>query len=209
MSRQYYKEAKQWIVIDDCEPRTEPTLGQTYLRGPKTWEPGINTHRLNLDMALKHVEGEAVFIIEDDDYYAANYLQAHVQLLKHAGAVGEARSRYFNVTLPGYKIMPNTKHSSLAQTSFRATQLKLFEQAVNSGDLYFDITFWKKLNEAAIPSLLISDRSLCVGIKGLPGREGISPAHRSRDFSYDPDFKVLKEWIGNDSNLYLKFKKRK
>lgn len=207
MSRQTYKGPIQWIVVDDCNPGTLVTRKQEYYRGPKEWSEGINTQRLNLDLALPKIKGDYIFIIEDDDYYAPDYIQTHLALLQHAKVVGEAKSKYFNVAVPGWKVMPNKMHSSLAQTSFRKEMLPLFEKAVNSGNLYFDVTFWDRVHESQTPALLVTDKNLCVGIKGMKGRQGITGSHRSKDFMYDPDFKVLKEWIGNDANSYLNYNK--
>lgn len=209
MRKQTYKGPIQWIVVDDCTPRISCTMKQEYYRGPKEWAEGINTQRLNLDAALTKVKGDYVFIIEDDDYYAPEYLETYTHFLKSVAAVGEAKSKYFNVKVPGHKIMPNLKHASLAQTAFRKELLPLFNKAVNSGELYIDIKFWKLLSEQEIPFALLTNKNLCIGIKGLPGRGGISPGHTSRDFMYDPDFKVLKSWIGNSSTQYVEFKKGK
>lgn len=207
IARQTYKGPTQWIVVDDCKPHTLTTLKQEYVRGPKDWKPDINTQRYNMDVAISRIKGDCIFIIEDDDYYAPNYIEAHLSLLQHVKVVGEAKSKYFNVAVPGWKIMPNLKHSSLAQTSFRKELLPTFEKALHSGNLYFDVTFWEKVHEAQTPALLATNKNLCIGIKGLPGRAGITGSHRSKDFMYDPEFKVLKEWIGNDANSYLKYKK--
>lgn len=207
IARQTYKGLLQWIVIDDCKPHTLVTKHQEYFRGPKEWQPDINTQRYNLDAALPKIKGTHIFIIEDDDYYAPNYIETHLELARHVKVIGEAKSKYFNVGVPGWKIMPNLKHSSLAQTSFKKELLPLFEKSLHSGNLYFDVTFWEKVHETQTPALLVTNKNLCVGIKGLPGRAGITGSHRSKDFMYDPEFKVLKEWIGNDADTYLKYVK--
>ena len=208
IAKQTYKGPMQWIVVDDCVPPTKCTLKQEYYVGPKQWREGINTHRLNLDHIIPKIQGNYIFIIEDDDYYAPTYIQTHLELLKQAHIVGESKSKYFNIKVPGWKIMPNLKHSSLAQTSFRKSLLPTFEKAVNSGHLYFDVTLWDKAHEQSIPSLLVMDLNLCIGMKGLPGREGITGSHRSRDFTYDSKMEVLKSWIGGAYINYLMLREK-
>lgn len=196
----------QWIVVDDGTPETKCTLNQTYIRGPKDWKEGINTQRLNLDAALPHIKGDYIFVVEDDDFYASDYIEIMLHYLKHSSIVGESNSKYYSLALPGWKAMHNVKHSSLCQTGVHKSKLELLERAINSGELYFDIQLWKYAAEESHEYCLFAGKNLCVGMKGLPGRSGIGIGHRQKDYYYDPKLTKLYEWLpAEDVEFYKKF----
>lgn len=198
----------EWIVVDDCLPRTPCTMGQKYIRGPRNWEPDVNTQRFNLEAALKEVTGEILFLLEDDDYFAPNYIEVFLTYLKEAHIVGLSNSRYYNLKVPGWKIMQNYAHASLSQTAIRASLYPSLMKSINSGELYFDVHLWRQVRDSETPMLLLGNSSLGLGIKGMPGRGGITGYHRSKDFYLDSDFTVLKKWVGRDFNNYLPYLRR-
>lgn len=204
MSRQTYKGKIQWVVIDDADPPTKCTMGQEYHRGPIRWAPEINTQRPNMDEALKHVQGDVIFIIEDDDYYAPTYLETMMTFLEFTEIVGIGNTYYYSVLSPGFKMMKNYGHASLCQTAVRKSLMPLLYQAVHSGEKYFDIDLWKKIQLKEIPMLIYSNSGISVGMKGLPGREGIGVGHNHRDYYYDAGHKKLIELIGEDDAVWYK-----
>jgi len=190
----------QWIVIDDCTPPTKCNLGQEYHRGTKLWEPGVNTQRYNMDQAISFVKGDYIFIIEDDDYYAPTYLGTMLKLLKVAPVVGEGVAKYYNIRVPGHKVLNNYKNSSLCQTGITKEYVPLLYQAVHSGELYFDVKFWDMVKERKIPTLLMWNLDLCIGIKGMPGRVGISGhGHEDKGYYFDSNFSKLKTLVGSQA----------
>jgi glycosyltransferase involved in cell wall biosynthesis len=202
----------QWIIIDDGETDSAIPASNTHIRidhfpGPRKWEPEFNTHRFNMELALSKVEGKYVFIIEDDDYYHPDYLSSVCTLLRDGGmqAVGLANNMYYSVAVPGFKAMQNTRHSSLCSTAFNASLVPLLKTAVNTGEVYFDIEFWKRIGKFAHPAALIFNTNLVIGIKNLPGRDGIGIGHRQKDYHYDTKLTKLKEWLGDDHKFYLPF----
>lgn len=61
-----------------------------------------------------------------------------------------------------------------------------------------------------ITANLFEGRGISVGIKGMPGRNGIGRAHAARVFKMiDPDWAKLVEWLGYDSKFYIEFAKEK
>lgn len=195
----------QWIVADD-DP-ADPvicTLNQEHIFGDLKWKPGVNTMRYNLDAALTKVnpKSEYISIIQNDDFFSKNYLQVYLDLLKHCDIVGIANNRYYSVKIPGYKEMHNYSHSSLCTTAFKKSVLPLFYKAIHSGELYADIELWKLVNEKKLPSVLIRDSSLAVGMKNLPGRPGVGIGHHKTDYYFDPKLDKLRQWIGDDVELY-------
>lgn len=205
IQRQTYRGAIQWIVVDDCTPRTVCRMKQTYLRGPEDWEAGVNTQRANMKLALTKVEGDYIMFPEDDDYYAPNYIETMLTFLRYADIVGLGSSRYYHVGVPGWKIMPNVAHASLSQTAIKASLLPLMVNAVNSGELYFDVHMWRTCKEKRIPWMLLNNSSFSVGMKGMKGRTGITRSHIEKDYFYDTNYSKLTEWIGKDVDLYKPF----
>lgn len=208
IARQTYKGPLQWIIVDDGTTPIKPTHGgHEYYKGPRIWEPGLNTHRFNMELALSKVKGEYTFIIEDDDYYSPNFIQAYVDILKHIPIVGEGNARYYHVEIPGHKQLANPNHSALSQTAFRTKEvLPLLTRAVNSGELYFDMVLWAEIRAQGIARALLSNSGLSFGMKGLPGRPGITPSHREKkDYMYDSGHATLKKWVGADAIRYVPF----
>lgn len=222
MQRQTYQGDVQWIVVsdspfteDECVPDDISSLHlidrpRTKLHpctGPQPWRPGINTQRPNLNKAIENVRGDYVLVIEDDDYYKPNYVEVMVSMLKHSPLVGETKARYYNLKHRCYKEYPNSEHASLCQTGFHKSLLPLFEEAVNSGELYIDIYLWKQALDKHVDHLLFSGLGLSVGMKGLPGRPGIGIGHRPVGYASDDQLNVLRRWIGKDEEKYLRFLK--
>lgn len=206
IKEQTYKGPFQWIVVQDTEDILPPIPNGVILKGPKLWEPGINTQRLNLDTALPHIKGDLIFFIEDDDYYSPDYLSTKIELLKYAKAVGEGNCRYYNIKVPGYKELGNMKHSALSQTVVRRELLPLVNSAVNSGEFFIDMVLWKLIHAAKYPYIIHSNSGTTFGMKGLPGRKGLTPSHtgQEKDYFYDSKHSKLKEWLGEKaSKLYI------
>lgn len=181
----------QWVVVDDTA----------------TWKEGVNSQRQNMTEALKLVKSDLVLIVEDDDYYAPNYIEEMVKLLDRAPVVGLSNSRYYHVGIPGHLTRKNYEHSSLCHTGFRAEYLPLMEAAVQTGELFFDIAFWKQVKALEIPFILSANSAISVGMKGMPGRPGIGAGHRTKGFLYDAGHVKLKEWVGSDYHMYLPYLK--
>jgi glycosyltransferase involved in cell wall biosynthesis len=194
-----------WIVIDDCVPHTVCTLNQTYIRGPKLWYPGMNTQKENMLLGLKYIKEGAVFIIEDDDYYAPDYIETMVGLLEHSYIAGIGESKYYSVQYGGHIVLQNFAHASLSQTAFRSSLLEVAREATLSDNFYIDIELWKICRENNVPWTLLHNTSLGVGMKGLPGRLGLTPSHTSKQYFIDSGHKILREWLGKDVAYYVPY----
>ncbi|HSW70352.1 MAG TPA: hypothetical protein VLH77_00035 [Gammaproteobacteria bacterium] len=212
MNEQTVQSQVQWIVIDDSigdgnpsktaeilKTLTNPNIKAELYGGPRMWRPGVNTQRGNLELALSFVKGDKIFIWEDDDAYHPAYLQVNSALLDLVDMVGESNSKYYYLQGPGGKEHSNYLHSSLCQTGFVKRLLPMFSAAVNSGQMYIDLEFWSKAREKHIPRLLITERNLCIGIKGMPGRENLGGLAKQKDYLIDPNLAKLKEWIGEEA----------
>lgn len=208
VQRQTYTGPKQWIVVDDSHALIDYPPEIELLPGPRKWEPGLNTQRFNMELALTKVKGKYVFIVEDDDYYTPTYIQTYLDLLKTVHIVGEGNARYYHVEIPGHKQLQNNSHSALSQTAFRSTTvLPLLQKAVNSGHLYFDSVLWTYAIEMGLARCLLYNSGLSFGMKGLPGRTGIGIGHKKKDYLYDAGHATLNKWLGPDAELYKGFLK--
>lgn len=218
ITRQTFPGEMQWIIVDDSivagsesqriiqrTPKKAPVTIEVY-PGPKYWRPGINTQRYNLDEGIKHVKGEYVFVLEDDDFYKENYVEMQIYFLQKFDIVGQGNSHYYNVKDRSYKLWNNYHHTSLCETAFRKSKLDLLDRAINSGQLFFDVAFWQIAHNEKQNLLIYDHIGLMYGMKGLPGRVGIGGGHvPDKSFTRDPFFNTLREWIGpEDSTIYAK-----
>lgn len=205
MARQDYTGPVRWVIVDDG-PEPQPMNFQRdgwelqVIRRAPYWEPGQNTQSRNLLAGLEAIQDdERVVVIEDDDYYAEDWLTCVSEQLSRAELVGECSARYYNVQARKARQMKNTRHASLCSTAMRGKALKTFRNACLLSPKFIDLVLWKRH-----PSRHLFGGHRVVGIKGLPGREGIGVGHRD-DFNgtCDLDGALLEKWIGEDANLYV------
>jgi glycosyltransferase involved in cell wall biosynthesis len=202
MSRQTIP-AHEWIVVDDCEPRTVTTMGQTRIEPRPVWS-GVTTLGRNLAAGLERVTGDSVAFIEDDDYYAPTYIEKMRQLLDMAPLVGEGLAKYYNARTRSYTRCCNATHASLAGTVCRSWYIPRVVDVIKElgPEVCCDMTVWKAFEH----SILSLNSGLYVGIKGLPGRPGIAGGHRDGLCNVpDPDMATLYDWIGEDAKHYEHF----
>lgn len=198
MGRQTYAGPVRWIVVDDgpvAQPVTFQRAGWTVevVRPQPFWEAGQNTQARNLAAGLEWIDSdESVAIIEDDDWYAPGYLADVAKWLSRRPLVGECRARYFNLTTGKGRQLNNDRHASLCSTAVRGEGLRALRQAVAKADTFIDMTLWR------ICAGRLYQTKHVVGIKGLPGRDGIGVGHRDT-FGQPMN---LRDWIGEDAALY-------
>lgn len=188
----------QWIVADDYDADpVKCTLGQEHIFGSLRWKPGLNTLRYNLAAALPLIKGDYVFIIENDDFFSPDYIATYLDFLKHADLVGSCNVTYYSLQGRGkFKHMKNFEHASTTQTAFRKSYIPHFEQAVHSGEQYFDILLWNTARMKNHRHILFHGLNLCVGMKNLPGRRGVGVGHTPNDFTPDANYVKLQELVG-------------
>lgn len=200
----------EWIVVDDCTPATVCTMNQRYFTGPERWTENNNTQRVNMNLALSKVRGDFIFVIEDDEYYAPQYLQTMMSAFTHSAIVGLSNAHYYKINMPGYSILRNFQHASLSQTAIRKDILQRLKDACNTGHFYFDIELWKRCRNEGVPMTLIGNTSLSIGIKGMPGRGGLTPPHKeNKGFLLDSGYKVLEKWLGPAIKNYEPFLRKR
>ena len=184
----------QWIVADDGVETAKLTLGQDHIVRQRTLEGGKSL-ALNISSALNKVQGDYIVIMEHDDWYSADHIET---VVKHE-VYGAAYTRYYNVKTNGYARFRN-RGASLCCTGFHKKHIDKMRKAaqwcLSTGSISLDIAFWRQVKANT------QNGSTFVGIKGLPGREGLGIGHRAKGWPIDTDRSVLREWIGADADNY-------
>lgn len=204
MARQDYAGPVTWVIIDDG-PQPQPVTFKregwqlVVIRPAPLWKPGQNTQARNLLKGLDTAGPDArVVIIEDDDWYSPNWLSLAAAGLEQAELVGEPQARYYNVATQAWQQMHNTGHASLCSTALRGSALQRLEQVCRTAPTFIDLKLWRSFHGS---KLMLQSRAV-VGIKGLPGREGIGCGHAAAFGRPDPDGAMLRGWIGADAGHY-------
>ena len=200
MKAQTYRGPLQWIVVDDCEPKTITTMGQELVNPLPLWQPGQNTQFRNMLAALPLVRYDKILHWEDDDHYSPEYIDTIARHLDEAELVGEIPTRYYNVRFRAWHPFGNDQHASLCQTGMRSSVIPTL-QAICERKKWIDMALWP-----AVADKKMFHGSMNVGIKGMPGRPGQVRQHRnSNRMVADPNLEMLRSWIGDDAEAYAKF----
>lgn len=201
MMAQTYQGKVRWIIVDDGEqaqPITFKRDGWTLevVRPEPFWVPGKNTQARNLNAGLGRVStDDRLVIIEDDDHVGPGYLADVDQWLYRADLVGEGMARYFNVATGIGKQLTNKAHCSLCSTAVKGAGIEALRQAVLKNKKFIDMELWRTFRGTKY----ISNTRHVVGIKGLPGRDGIGCGHRMQG---SPNKGILRQWIGDSAGIY-------
>jgi hypothetical protein len=222
----------QWLVVDDGQVPFVPSVPMEYVRRePRAGDPK-HTLAINLLQAIPLIKGDKILIIEDDEYYAPNYVEEMAKRLDTGTIAGITQNRYYHLPTGGYYMMHNMGHASLAQTAFTSAFIPTFKGAVEASMFvdFLDIRIWRMAKQSLVRSFKFGSRALTtrsrtvgqaskgdlvlfsdadaplyVGIKGLPGRNGIGMGHNpgmypNRDTS---GRRVLRQWMPLDYQVYL------
>ncbi len=213
--KQQTRKPDQWIVIDDGKIPLVPTMPMQYIRREPRSDDPKHTLDLNMAMALPLIQGDKILIMEDDEYYAPGYVAEMARRLDQAEVVGIMRAKYYHLPTGGYMQIGNTGHASLAETGFQKSFLPLFGKCIDRGIVsnWLDEQIWRIVNGSQktgkqITSCLFVDdaTSLYIGIKGLPGRDGMGQGHNPalyRGVKDTADRAMLRKWAPKDYQVYL------
>lgn len=202
MARQTVQ-SDEWIVADGGQTPAKLTMGQIHLHQPSP--PGAANLAGNILRALDACTGDAILVVEDDDYYRPQHIASCVIGLKRHPAYGCPRLLYFNVAHRCWVQMAN-RGSALCQTAFRRELIpemqRAAREAMAAGDFGIDGRFWAPRRSMAAGSQTV------IGIKGLAGTPGLGIGHRPKSgpgkrWRPDPGLKFLRQQIGADVECYL------
>jgi len=203
LNAQTYRGELTWVVVDDCYPFTHvpkmrPGIRTEVIYPEWLWAPGMNTQSISMAAGLEHVPTDAaLLVLEDDDVYLPNHVSNLLQALETSELAGEKVSRYYNVATGTHRVLPGTRHASMASSGVRGRGLNVLKTICRSHKTRLDFTLWQSF--VGVKRLL--NTANVVGIKGLPGRPGIGVGHR-RNFGRPDDGSVLREWIGDLAHNY-------
>lgn len=188
----------QWIVVDDGITPLTPTMGQQHITRWRNGE-GVASLAGNLLAAIPHVEGDYVFIIEDDDYYQPSHIEVQVNHLQTHSLVGCRWLHYYNLGR-GWRRIRN-KCSALCNTAFEKRHLidlgLAARKAIDEGTYHVDGLLWESVGYDGLHNDIT-----VIGMKGLPGRKGIGIGHHSDGWRVDPGKRQFKAWLGEDAAYY-------
>lgn len=206
MERQTYTGAVRWIIVDDGEQPQEIDFNRKWelkvIRPEPLWKPGDNTQARNIQAGLELVAADdRLVIIEDDDWYAADWLEWVDLQLDKADLVGEGCAKYYNVQQKRWKDHQNKTHSSLCSTAMKGKAIDTFRSVARPKIQFIDVLLWQAFSPNRV---VVENKSRVIGIKGMPGRIGIGYGH-GKNFNGKPDFNgsQLRKWIGNDADFYF------
>ena len=186
------RQPDQWLILDGPEP--------------------MGTKVLNAIESGK-IEGDAIVVVEDDDYYFPTWLEwCEKYLSKGYEIVGQGNALYYQVAWRWYSNCQNVRHASLCQTAFSKSMLEPLVNIIKSYDnQFFDTRLWR-LERSKYLHLPKDGERLVIGMKGLPGTKGYSGEHSQinpKGTTPDRRLKVLREIMGEDAENYRPFYLRK
>lgn len=173
----------QWIVVNDGKEPYTYTCGQTVVvRDASNDPPGTITldrmyrvpHSLcfNVLAGLPYVMGDKVLIVEDDDWYGADYVRVLAEALDGADLVGLREHYYWHAGKRFYSVQSRSGHTAFACTAFRSKLLPLLRLIALEGNPYLDKALWDSWEGSK--SLITHAGGLHVGVKGMEGEPGVS-----------------------------------
>ena len=201
----------QWVIVDDGHVALAETAAdlqqrcgiadvQILRRAPRLGDPP-HTLPINLLTALGRVSNARVAFIEDDDWYHPQHIEVLDADLRAHDLVGCQGIVYYHVAKRCHRLMgADSPHSSLCQTGMTAAVFPMLRRICASIDTGFvDLLLWRGFTGTK----KLTHLSYVVGIKGLPGRVGLTMGWRSHQgYTPDPSMTYLESLIGTDVENY-------
>lgn len=140
---------------------------------------------------------EWAFIVENDDYYPATYIQYLLPLLDGLDFIGWQNTFYYNIKTRRYSRLEHETHSSLFCTGFRLSALDDFEWPPDDYP-FLDIALWKHAKQSGKNWKLLRTDNPCVGIKGHGMGKMGGKGHRMELNRADPEMKWFREKLNDE-----------
>ncbi len=208
VARQTHK-AHEHIVIDDGVTPAVVPEGVRYFYKPEFRGKGSMAKKVKWALENDIITGDALALMEDDDWYSCEWLDACAREFARSDLIGEGRNLYYNVRNRWWFDHGNMGHASLCATACtRAVFPALLKEVANNDDPFIDSRLWKNYRGRK----LVFDphrigRRLTIGIKAMPGLRGYGSGH-DVDSGWairDPNLSKLRTLLGNDAEAYVQF----
>lgn len=164
----------------------------------------------NMREGLKRVpldqEGMVIFF-EDDDWYPDSWVQLMVGMPQwhRARLVGQAKLHNYHVPSGGYEsVYPKRNNCPMHATAIHTSLLPdLRLMLTRLTDHRIDVALWNMVSEHDKARWAGIGSKSVISMKGMPGTPGFSQAHKREHYTtFDTDRSVLRQWIGDDVELY-------
>lgn len=148
---------------------------------------------------------DLIFAIEDDDFYASNYIETMVYKWEQNGRpdiFGPNTTIYYHLAVKKLWQDYHEYRSSMFSTCFRSEAIKRVRFPADS-EISLDMNLWKQMSGKTFHS----DEIICVGIKhGIGSYGGVGHDHnRSFYKTEDPNFNWLRKVVGDDNLEFYKW----
>lgn len=144
-----------------------------------------------------------VFIVEDDDYYPADYFEMFGSL-EDVDFVGYSDTVYYNLKNKTWQKFDHAGRASLFCTGFRISALDRFDWPRDNYK-WLDVKLWEYANRANKRIRLLSDNPT-LGIKGHGQGLAAGKGHSMYLKTPDSDLSFLKSRVDEDAfEFYQKF----
>jgi hypothetical protein len=144
---------------------------------------------------------DVVLIMEDDDWYDEEYIQTMVSAWESMGKpeiFGFEETQYYHIKQGLHVELHHPNRASLMNTLLTADGIKKIVFPEDSF-VFLDIELWKQLKGKTMTCWIG-----CVGIKhGIGSTGGKGHLETFKGYQPDPDFKRLRQMIGNDADFYI------
>lgn len=144
---------------------------------------------------------EFVFIVEDDDWYPANYFSLFGDL-SDLDFVGFSDTTYYNIKTRTYDTFIHYSRSSLFCTGFRISALDKFNWPKDN-EKFLDVKLWEYAMRYDLRINLLQGNP-CLGIKGHAQGKVAGKGHVIGLKNQDKDLSFLQSSVDNESFEFYK-----
>lgn len=218
MDAQDVQEEVRWIIVNDGPALERKSdfgsqesrlfnVDSRHIKGPTL---GFNTR-----VALDYIDrlGDfptRIIIMEDDVWYAPNYITFMAALMRKADIVGTAPAWVYNVAARKYKLWHSRKHASWSETCVSGLNACTYLYGVcGRAGTMLDMNMWLKhpgmRKHRTTDFLLQLEKPLAVSMKGHGQARTLGKGHVPADvaaWESDADLSVLRSWIGSAVENY-------
>lgn len=211
-----------WVIVDDSKEALSKdffdplVIPHKYIHQNQVLPVSITW---NASLALDSVRADIYVIFDDDDYYPPTYIENAISFFSSDTdeLIGNRRWPDYRLTDPSYRVrFTGTAPGDKGLSEWRQTLIKGEDLRNRIYQLLRQPPSTRGPDCRVRQKLLTTDEHYhlydfgeehsSIGLKGYGDGNGVIEAHRSSEgFTPDPDYKMLKKWMGNDIERYRRF----